>query len=108
MNLGEEVDLEDYVGRPDKVNNAEIAAICQEAGMQAVRKNRCAAVPCLAAARRAVHALQARGQRGPCPSRIARVVESPRQICCSSMWTLQAVGFAGASTYPSLPKTEGA
>ena len=42
MNLGEEVDLEDYVGRPDKINNAEIAAICQEAGMQAVRKNRCA------------------------------------------------------------------
>ena len=41
MNLGEEVDLEDYVGRPDKINNAEIAAICQEAGMQAVRKNRC-------------------------------------------------------------------
>ena len=43
MNLGEEVDLEDYVGRPDKINNAEIAAICQEAGMQAVRKNRCTA-----------------------------------------------------------------
>ena len=42
MNLGEEVDLEDYVGRPDKINNAEIMSICQEAGMQAVRKNRCA------------------------------------------------------------------
>ena len=41
MNLGEEVDLEDYVGRPDKINNAEIMSICQEAGMQAVRKNRC-------------------------------------------------------------------
>ena len=40
MNLGEEVDLEDYVGRPDKINNAEIMSICQEAGMQAVRKNR--------------------------------------------------------------------
>jgi len=45
MNLGEEVDLEDYVGRPDKVNNAEIAAICQEAGMQAVRKNRYVILP---------------------------------------------------------------
>ena len=44
MNLGEEVDLEDYVGRPDKINNAEIMSICQEAGMQAVRKNRCAVV----------------------------------------------------------------
>ncbi len=43
MNLGEEVDLEDYVGRPDKINNAEIMSICQEAGMQAVRKNRYAA-----------------------------------------------------------------
>ena len=29
MNLSEEVDLEDYVGRPDKVSNAEISAICQ-------------------------------------------------------------------------------
>lgn len=41
MNLSEEVDLEDYVGRPDKISNAEISAICQEAGMAAVRKNRC-------------------------------------------------------------------
>jgi len=40
MNLHEEVDLEDYVARPDKVSAAQIAAICQEAGMQAVRKNR--------------------------------------------------------------------
>jgi len=40
MNLSEEVDLEDYVSRPDKISGAEIAAICQEAGMQAVRKNR--------------------------------------------------------------------
>ncbi|CAG8634569.1 21437_t:CDS:2 [Cetraspora pellucida] len=35
MNLSEEVDLEDY-----KLSGAEIHAICQEAGMQAVRKNR--------------------------------------------------------------------
>jgi len=40
MNLSDEVDLEDYVNRPDKISSAEISAICQEAGMQAVRKNR--------------------------------------------------------------------
>ncbi|KAI7882525.1 26S protease regulatory subunit 6B [Lichtheimia hyalospora FSU 10163] len=40
MNLSEEVDLEDFVSRPDKLSGAEIAAICQEAGMHAVRKNR--------------------------------------------------------------------
>ena len=36
MNLSQEVDLEDYVNRPDKISAAEISAICQEAGMQAV------------------------------------------------------------------------
>ncbi|KAI9297607.1 26S protease regulatory subunit 6B [Neoconidiobolus thromboides FSU 785] len=40
MNLSEEVDLEDFVSRPDKLSGAQIAAICQEAGMHAVRKNR--------------------------------------------------------------------
>ncbi|KAF9161232.1 26S proteasome regulatory subunit 6B [Actinomortierella ambigua] len=40
MNLSDEVDLEDFVSRPDKLSGAEIAAICQEAGMHAVRKNR--------------------------------------------------------------------
>eukprot|EP00754_Rhynchopus_humris_P013064 Rhum_TRINITY_DN14314_c10_g1::Rhum_TRINITY_DN14314_c10_g1_i1::g.80650::m.80650/K03063/PSMC4, RPT3; 26S proteasome regulatory subunit T3 len=40
MSLAEEVDLEDYVTRPDKLAGAMIHAICQEAGMQAVRKNR--------------------------------------------------------------------
>jgi len=40
MNLSDEVDLEDYVSRPDKISGAQIHAICQEAGMQAVRKNR--------------------------------------------------------------------
>lgn len=40
MNLSDEVDLEDFVSRPDKLSGAEIAAICREAGMQAVRKNR--------------------------------------------------------------------
>merc|ERR1712093_763282 len=40
MNLSPEVDLEDFVARPEKVTAADIAAICQEAGMQAVRRNR--------------------------------------------------------------------
>lgn len=40
MNLAEDVELEEFVSRPDKISGAEIAAICQEAGMQAVRKNR--------------------------------------------------------------------
>jgi 26S proteasome regulatory subunit T3 len=45
MNLSEEVDLEDYVSRPDKISGADIAAICQEAGMLAVRKNRYVILP---------------------------------------------------------------
>lgn len=40
MNLSEDVDLEDYVARPDKISGADINAICQEAGMHAVRENR--------------------------------------------------------------------
>ncbi|KAA3677812.1 hypothetical protein P879_09069 [Paragonimus westermani] len=40
MNLSDEVDLEDYVARPDKISGADINSICQEAGMQAVRENR--------------------------------------------------------------------
>ncbi|MGH0132030.1 UNVERIFIED_CONTAM: hypothetical protein FKN15_026062 [Acipenser sinensis] len=40
MNLSEEVDLEDYVARPDKITGADINSICQEAGMLAVRENR--------------------------------------------------------------------
>lgn len=40
MNLGEEVDLEDYVNRPEKISAADVSAICQEAGLQAVRENR--------------------------------------------------------------------
>lgn len=45
MNLGEEVDLEDYVNRPEKISSADISSICQEAGMQAVRKNRYVVLP---------------------------------------------------------------
>jgi len=40
MNLAEDVDLETFVNRSDRISAADIQAICQEAGMQAVRKNR--------------------------------------------------------------------
>lgn len=40
MNLADDVDLENYVSRPEKISAADINAVCQEAGMQAVRKNR--------------------------------------------------------------------
>merc|ERR1711874_580181 len=40
MNLSDEVDLEDYVARPDRISGADINAICQAAGMIAVRHNR--------------------------------------------------------------------
>ena len=45
MNLAPDVDLEDYVGRPDKLSSAEIASVCQAAGLQAVRKNRYVILP---------------------------------------------------------------
>lgn len=45
MNLSEEVDLEDFVNRPEKISAAEISAICLEAGMQAVRNNRYVILP---------------------------------------------------------------
>jgi len=45
MNLSKEIDLEDYASRPDKISGAEIASICQEAGMHAVRKNRYIILP---------------------------------------------------------------
>ncbi|KAL3649220.1 26s proteasome regulatory subunit 6B [Castilleja foliolosa] len=37
--LNDEVDLENYVSRPDKISAAEITAMCQEAGMLAVRND---------------------------------------------------------------------
>jgi 26S proteasome regulatory subunit T3 len=40
MNLAEDVDLEEFVSRPDHLSGAAIAAICQQAGMLAVRNNR--------------------------------------------------------------------
>ncbi|KPI83353.1 putative Proteasome regulatory ATPase subunittcc1l83 [Leptomonas seymouri] len=45
MNLSPEVDLEDYVTRPEKLSGADIQSICQEAGMLAVRKNRYVILP---------------------------------------------------------------
>ncbi|GAA99899.1 uncharacterized protein L969DRAFT_86111 [Mixia osmundae IAM 14324] len=45
MSIGSDVDLEDYVQRPDKISCAEIASICQAAGLQAVRKNRYVVLP---------------------------------------------------------------
>lgn len=45
MSLSNEVDLEEYVSRPDKLSGADIVAICQEAGMQAIRKNRYQIIP---------------------------------------------------------------
>lgn len=45
MNLSEEVDLEDFVSRPEKISAADIQSITQEAGMQAVRKNRYVIMP---------------------------------------------------------------
>jgi 26S proteasome regulatory subunit T3 len=45
MNLSPEVDLEEYVTRPEKLSGADITAICQEAGMLAVRRNRYVILP---------------------------------------------------------------
>jgi 26S proteasome regulatory subunit T3 len=40
MNLGETVDLEDYVNRPERVSASDVSAIANEAGLHAVRENR--------------------------------------------------------------------
>ncbi|KAH9997643.1 P-loop containing nucleoside triphosphate hydrolase protein [Russula vinacea] len=45
MNLGPDVDLEDYVSRPDRLSSAEISSVVQAAGLQAVRKNRYVILP---------------------------------------------------------------
>ncbi|KII65918.1 26S protease regulatory subunit 6B [Thelohanellus kitauei] len=45
MSISEEVDLEDYISRPDRMSGADINAVCQEAGMQAVRENRYSVTP---------------------------------------------------------------
>ena len=46
MNLSDELELEDYVNRPEKISAADVSAICQEAGLQAVRENRYVELPC--------------------------------------------------------------
>ncbi|ABW97996.1 prsS6 (nucleomorph) [Hemiselmis andersenii] len=40
MNLGTDVDLEEFVRKPHKLSGAVISAISQEAGLQAIRRNR--------------------------------------------------------------------
>ena len=45
MNLSEDVDLEEYINRSEKISAADIASICQEAGLLAVRKNRYVVIP---------------------------------------------------------------
>lgn len=45
MNLSDELDLEDYVNRSEKVSSADISSICSEAGLQAVRENRYVVLP---------------------------------------------------------------
>ena len=45
MNLSQEVDLEYFIIKPEKLSGAVICAICQEAGMQAIRKNRYVIIP---------------------------------------------------------------
>lgn len=45
MNLAPDVDIEDFVSRPDKISGADISAICMEAGMNAVRRNRYIVLP---------------------------------------------------------------
>mmetsp|Transcript_13162 Transcript_13162/g.40542 ORF Transcript_13162/g.40542 Transcript_13162/m.40542 type:complete len:425 (-) Transcript_13162:50-1324(-) len=45
MNLGETVDLEDYVNRPERVSAADCHAIANEAGLHAVRENRYVVLP---------------------------------------------------------------
>jgi len=40
MNLSSEVDMEFFISKQEKLSGAVIAAICQEAGIQAIRKNR--------------------------------------------------------------------
>lgn len=41
----ESVDLEDYINRPEKISAADVNAIANEAGLQAVRENRYIILP---------------------------------------------------------------
>lgn len=43
MNLSDEVDLEDYISRPDRVSGADINAICQEVTTASGKHDGCGA-----------------------------------------------------------------
>jgi 26S proteasome regulatory subunit T3 len=45
MNLSNEVDLEYFITKPEKLSGAVICAICPEAGMQAIRRSRNIVIP---------------------------------------------------------------
>jgi len=45
MNLSDELDLEDYINRSEKISSSDISSICAEAGLQAVRENRYVVLP---------------------------------------------------------------
>merc|ERR1712070_424306 len=45
MNLSDELYLEDYVNRAEKISCADLSSICAEAGLQAVRENRYVVLP---------------------------------------------------------------
>ena len=45
MNLSDDLDLEAYVNRPEKISCADVSSICAEAGLQAVRENRYVVLP---------------------------------------------------------------
>lgn len=45
MNLSDDLDLEDYVNRSEKVSHADVSSICAEAGLMAVRENRYVVLP---------------------------------------------------------------
>jgi len=45
MNISEEVDIEDLVQKPEQLTGAEIAAVCQESGLLALRANRFTILP---------------------------------------------------------------
>jgi len=45
MNLSDELDMEDYVNRSEKISSSDISSICAEAGLQAVRENRYIVLP---------------------------------------------------------------
>jgi len=40
MNLSDDLDLEDFINRSEKISHADVTCICCEAGLQAVRENR--------------------------------------------------------------------